>query len=47
MNKIKSFVEKFQMFITNLPKLEAVGADVTPPAYLTNPALCFVVPLRL
>ena len=27
MNKIKSFVEKFQMFITNLPKFEATGTE--------------------
>ena len=29
MNKIKSFVEKFQMFITNLPKFEATGKEST------------------
>ena len=29
MNKIKSFVEKFQMFITNLPKFEATGTEST------------------
>lgn len=27
MNKIKSFVEKFPMFITNLPKFEATGTE--------------------
>lgn len=29
MNKIKSFVEKFQMFITSLPKFEATGTEST------------------
>ena len=29
MNKIKSFVEKVQMFITSLPKFEATGTEST------------------
>lgn len=29
MNKIKSFVEKFQMFITSLPKFEATRTEST------------------